>query len=164
MVADINEGSKGSDPTGLIALNDILYFAASDGNTDNVLDHGTELWRSDGTDSGTWMVKDINEGKQSSDPENFAVMDNILYFAASDGNTDNVLDHGTELWRSDGTDGNTWMVKDINEGKQSSDPGNLIVMGSVLYFSASDGDTDDVLDHGTECVGVAAEQMRIPGW
>ena len=64
------------------------------------------------------MVKDINEGKQSSDPESLVVMDSVLYFAASDGKTDNVLDHGTELWRSGGTDANTWMVKDINEGKQ----------------------------------------------
>ena len=32
----------------------VAYFAANDGI------HGEELWRSDGTVSGTYMVKDVN--------------------------------------------------------------------------------------------------------
>jgi ELWxxDGT repeat protein len=37
-----------------VRVGDTLYFAADDGS------HGTELWRTDGTRAGTWLVKDIN--------------------------------------------------------------------------------------------------------
>ena len=44
------------------ALNDsTLLFAADDGSG-----HGEELWESDGTASGTTMVKDINPGPAGS--------------------------------------------------------------------------------------------------
>jgi ELWxxDGT repeat protein len=38
-------------------INNIVYFGAFDGI------HGMELWRSDGTNAGTYMVKDINPGQ-----------------------------------------------------------------------------------------------------
>ena len=37
-------------------VGDTLFFAANDGV------HGTELWKSDGTEAGTVLVKDINPG------------------------------------------------------------------------------------------------------
>ena len=39
-----------------VVMNNELYFNANDGN------NGYELWKSDGTASGTVMVKDINIG------------------------------------------------------------------------------------------------------
>eukprot|EP00941_MAST-03F_sp_MAST-3F-sp1_P000382 g382.t1 len=51
---------------------------------------------------------------------------------------------GRELFRSDGTWDGTSRVKDIYEGEQSSDPRDLVVMGSKLYFSAA------TLDFGRE--------------
>src|SRR6202012_6225312 len=77
--------------------NNRVYFFADD----NV--HGAELWRSDGTDTGTVMVKDINTapGQGIIDLPNFpfgqfAVANNLLFFTADDGI------HGAELWRTDG--------------------------------------------------------------
>ena len=53
MVKDINSGSSSSSPADLTAVGNTLYFVANDGT------NGYELWKSDGTASGTVMVKDI---------------------------------------------------------------------------------------------------------
>src|SRR5438477_951107 len=45
-----------------LAMNATLYFSASDTT------HGNQLWKSDGTASGTSMVKDINAGTVGSVP------------------------------------------------------------------------------------------------
>lgn len=136
LVRDINpgEGSSSSDdgrPHGFAALNDeIVIFFADSGDT------GTELWRSDGTEAGTYMLKDIFPGKNSSFPQFgtlYEVVNGIFYFVANDDV------HGFELWRSDGTEPGTYMVKDINPGENASSIKELIGMGGTLYFRASDG-------------------------
>ena len=71
--------------------------------------NGYELWKSDGTASGTVMVKDINSGSSSSSPQPHSRWQHPL-FPAYDGT------NGDELWKSDGTASGTVMVKDINSG------------------------------------------------
>src|SRR4051794_20155289 len=53
-VADLNTNPVGSNPSGLVIINDMLYFAASDGV------HGSELWRTDGTN--LTRITDISYG------------------------------------------------------------------------------------------------------
>lgn len=65
-VAEINPGSDGSQPRGMIASGGTLFFGANDGVT------GVELWRSDGTEAGTVQVKDINPSGDSSPTPLFA--------------------------------------------------------------------------------------------
>ena len=110
MVKDINSGSGSSSPSHLAAVGNTLYFRATDGT------NGYELWKSDGTSSGTVMVKDIRSGSDSSSPYEFTGIGNTIYFAADDGT------NGTELWKSDGTASGTVMVKDIVSGSSSSNP------------------------------------------
>lgn len=129
-VKDINPGySCIDDLSDLKVINGTLFFSAIDST------HGYELWKSDGTESGTVMVKDINVGNKSSmrnynDKQPFSVIKNELYFYANDGV------HGFELWKSNGTESGTFMVKDLTLGSGSSYPSNFVVLNNTIYFSA----------------------------
>src|SRR5262249_4109716 len=115
-------------PHNLPNLNGTLYFVAQDA-------HGRELWKSDGTASGTVMVKDINPNSNSESINELTVFDGTLYFDANDGV------HGDELWKSDGTTAGTVMVADIRPGSAGSNPGGFIPFNGALYFSDSSGET-----------------------
>ena len=122
MLRDIKSGSLSSSPYFLTAVGNTLYFRATDGT------NGYELWKSDGTASGTVMVKDIYSGSLSSDPAFLTVVGSTLYFQANDGT------NGAELWKSDGTESGTVMVKNIRSGIVGSVPACLTAVGSTLYF------------------------------
>jgi len=107
------------------AIDGVLYFACNDGT------EGVELWRSDGTELGTRMVKDINPWGNSN-PRYLTVVNGVLFFQADDGVS------GVELWKSDGTEQGTVLVRDIYPAR-SSYPSHLICVGDLLYFQADDG-------------------------
>ena len=96
---------------------------------------GNELWRSDGTEAGTVLVKDIREGNKggiNSALEHAIVFNDILYFAAE---SDTSI--GEELWRSDGTETGTYMVKNISETNfPDSEPAQFVIYNNQLYFFA----------------------------
>jgi ELWxxDGT repeat protein len=94
---------------------------------------GNELWKTDGTESGTAIVKDINPGNASSSPFNLAVAANRLYLNATSPSI------GNELWTSDGTEAGTVLVEDIRPGAGSSGPSFLVGFDSQLLFAADDG-------------------------
>lgn len=130
LVKDINNITLPSAPQKLTAVNGILYFTADNGL------HGRELWRSDGTPDGTYLVKDIYADGPLS-PQQLTAVSPLLYFTANDGF------HGWELWRSDGTLTGTFMVKDIH-ATDTSAPSWLTNVNETLFFVADDG------LHGTE--------------
>jgi len=68
---------------------------------------GVELWTSDGTASGTAILKDINPSTNNADPRELVVVNGTLYFTANNGT------NGRELWQTDGTTAGTKRFKDI---------------------------------------------------
>jgi ELWxxDGT repeat protein len=93
-------------------------------------EHGFELWATDGTPGGTFLVKDILPGKGSSFPDSLTLAGGEVWFNASDGV------HGKDLWVSDGTPGGTRLALDLAPGPRSSSPQGLTPAGANLFFSA----------------------------
>ena len=126
-VADIQPGRTGAYPTELsVGPNGSLFFAATGPS-------GTELWKTDGTENGTRLLKDINTGTVTAhaSPNGFVEFRGKLYFTANDGQ------FGSELWSYDGAE--TRLEADIRPGEFGSAPKELTVVGDALYFSADDG-------------------------
>ena len=128
MVKDINPGTNNSFTyqSGFTAIGSTLYFSATDGT------NGLELWKSDGTNAGTIMVKDINLSS-SSGPKNLTNVNGTLFFTANNGI------NGRELWKSDGTEAGTLMIKDLNPSL-TDDIGLIYVLinfNGTLFFSAN---------------------------
>lgn len=150
MIKNIYAGSGGSLPSRFTVFNGKVYFSANDGYGTG--QHGTELWVTDGTESGTKMLKDIRPGIISSEPSFFAPMGGKLYFN-SYSNTD-----GNDLWVTDGTTAGTKLVKSIGGAGSDSKIGYIVGMGSELYFSVyqyANGEnlwTTDGTDAGTVMV------------
>ncbi len=134
MVTDVNPGalSQAGVLGGFAPFNSQTIFRADDGT------HGGELWVTDGTDIGTFLLKDINtvsfgpNNNSSIDLCQIAVLNNQFYFGANDGT------NGTELWVSDGTTNGTFMLKDIVAGSSGSDTKAFITFQNKVYFVAKD--------------------------
>ena len=84
----------------------------------------------DATDSGTRMVKDINPGMKGSSPNQFIVLDDRLYFIATDTS-------GNQLWTSDGTDTGTKKIQPINCTSKLGLYGNICAFNHSLFFPAT---------------------------
>ena len=125
--ATTNSVAASSSPANFIRFGSRIYFSAT--TTTN----GTELWSTDGTESGTALVADIVHGSFSSNPSRFVVVNGHLLFNAREPNT------GEELWTTDGTASGTHLLTDISSGSVGSSPGDRVVYHGQLIFAANDG-------------------------
>ncbi len=145
LVRDIRPGLADSNISYLSSVDGFALFQADDGSA-----AGAELWRSDGTAAGTFMVRDLHPAGDSH-PFGFTVLGDDAYFAARD-------DVGFELWRTDGTAAGTARVKDINPGPDDSIPLRLVAAGELLFFRATDALHDVELWRSD---GTAAGTVRV---
>jgi ELWxxDGT repeat protein len=126
---DIQIGATGSNPNQFVAgAPGTVYFVADDGI------HGSELWKSDGSRSGTVMVKDIFPGSSGSDPSALFNWNGTIYFGAI-----NKTSFQGELWKSDGTSTGTVLVKTLGVFRI---PNRFIKAGGQLYFSVGTSVTE----------------------
>ena len=128
LVKDLWSGNSGLNNSLLITIGDIVYF------TVNM--PGAQLWRSDGTEAGTYLVKLLNGGgfSNSTVRQLFNFNGNIVFDV-----DDNV--NGSELWISNGTTAGTTLVKDIRPGSLGSSPTDFFVFNNSLFFVAENGTT-----------------------
>jgi len=131
---DINTGAENSNPSSFASSGTLpVYFAAFTPLS------GRELWKSDGTVTGTALVKDINIGIRGSDPQYLIFFRNKLYFSADDGI------NGRQLWTYDPSSLVTQLMYSMRGGGGNSFPSYLTVMTSsndqqeYLLFTATDG-------------------------
>src|SRR5262249_44400637 len=104
-----------------LAKGDAIFFQARDD------DHGAELWRSDGTAEGTWLVKDVAEGRWGSEPQELTPALGLVYFHADGG-----LFNRDALFRTDGTEAGTIRLTNGGLGVQH------IITNTFLYFTFRD--------------------------
>jgi RHS repeat-associated protein len=132
LVRDIFQGDVSSDTGGLTAIGDWLFVTSYDFDAATSVTHGHELWVSDGTEDGTYLVGDIRSGPESSYPEQFTVLNGDLYFSADDGTT------GRQLWKASFDGGTeTWVTAQLTNADGLSDGvvSDLTVVGSELMFT-----------------------------
>lgn len=118
------------EPSQMTKVNNLIYFV------NNKICGGyscywKELWRSDGTAGGTFVVKYF---------KSVSIVNHIgstVFLAADE------YSHGLELWKTNGTLVTTSLIKDINPGTESSldyyENFSATVYNDRLYFSADDG-------------------------
>lgn len=107
----------------MVVIDDVLYFAARDGT------HGRELWRSDGTTAGTYLVVDLFPGESDSELRALTNIDGSLYFRADDGTS------GRQLWRSDGTAEGTTRATDLRHGVYRSNDLKLVGLDGFVFVA-----------------------------
>ena len=85
-------------PNNLHVYKNKIYFTGRDDL------HGIELFETDGTDTGTHLVKDMVPGIDGSKPTKSIIYNGLLYFSCLSG-------VAAGLWKSDGTSAGTVLVK-----------------------------------------------------
>ena len=119
---------------------------------------GDELWISDGTDAGTYMLANIVPEDESweynganyccgdfqgSSPTDLIKKGNQIWFTAKSN------EYGRELYRYNlgGIGGGLYLVKDVNSGAEGSNPLHLTSASGGVFFSADDGSVGQELHY-----------------
>ncbi|WP_430412764.1 T9SS type A sorting domain-containing protein [Kordia sp.] len=146
IIATNLNGGAGYSPESFYEFNGELYFSGF------ISGVGMELCKTDGTDAGTVLVKDIRTGASSGldfnsndDNQLFVEYNGELYFRAS-------TNSSIELWKTNGTESGTISVKNFEDATNGapifmSKPGKNIlgvVYNGLLYFAVNRGSESEL--------------------
>jgi len=139
-LGEVNVAHTNATPLFWTTFRNLAFFSATDGQTGP----GYQLWSCDGTNL-TRLSSFVSGGIYE------FVLNNTLYFTASDGIT------GYELWKYDGSA--VSQVADINPGYSDSLPEPIAAFNNTYMFQATDG------LHGTELwrLDALSNVFRITG-
>jgi len=129
LVRNISPGTRSTFMYNMTVVNNIIYFTTII-RSSNGTPIGFEVWRSDGSEMGTYIVKSMLNYSQ---PSFLRGVNNTLFFDTF--NDQNIF----ELWKSDGTDLGTTKVKEIGPQSAGSSSTNAAGAGNDLYFTVDDG-------------------------
>lgn len=129
----------------MIECGGLLYFSGVQGKYEDLGYMGEELWRSDGTPSGTTTI-DVLPGKGSSKPQYLTCVNDSIFFIAKGQNN-----YG--LWKSNGTSDTTSFLKKIEGTSAMESVGNKLISISLTNIWVSDGTPNgttklDILSNG----------------
>ena len=122
IVADLIPGPGSSDPLELTDFGGILFFTRLNATGER------ELWKSGGTAATTEQVS-TTTFSASGGISDLTAVNSALFFRA---------DFGSGLWVSDGTEGGTLKIKDVNAQ-------DLTVSNNTLFFNGTDAGGDSEL-------------------
>jgi ELWxxDGT repeat protein len=125
--ATIQGFAESSFPWGFAGVGDTALFSAQTGD-DSLGSAPSELWRSDGSEEGTWKIP----GPE--DAYHFTPALDAVFFQAS------TPEAGSELWISDGSATGTRMVADVQTGPEGSGPEEMTEAIGRVFFRAWDDD------------------------
>lgn len=114
----------GTLPTPMAECDGKLLFVC---NGDNGTAYGEELWESNGTESGTKLVRDIRVGPNGSNIGPLTTIENRVYFSATSNNSSD-----SAAWISDGTRDGTFRL--VDPGVSSANPGAFTSFNNGVYF------------------------------
>lgn len=133
-LTDINPGANPSTIAFITAYNNKLYFAGTNGNDTTAGNTGIELYSYDPANNTTSLVMDINPGYLPSNPFGLTVINNKLYFVASE------TMYGKELYEYDGN--TVTRLTDVNpgsaQGVYTSDHSYPTYFNGSIYFATND--------------------------
>jgi ELWxxDGT repeat protein len=120
LLKDINPGSASSNPDNLSAIGSTVYFSATDPA------HGREIWKTDGSVSGTMLFLDYLPGPSSyTDEDHFISTDGKILFTIP-----NPFDN--DLYSTDGTVAGT--VKLMDGASSGATLSGFIHYAGDVYF------------------------------
>ncbi|MCC7376190.1 MAG: hypothetical protein IT581_16145 [Verrucomicrobiales bacterium] len=123
----VNGSSESVDVSGIVAGDSIAYFQVKDAATGY-----RGLWRSDGTELGTWLIREGLDSQFKWNPRAALIAGTRLYFFDGPPN---------RLWSSDGTAEGTRPIGDFEFPENASQ--FLGAVGSRVIFSVYDANSSE---------------------
>jgi ELWxxDGT repeat protein len=135
-----------------VEANGLAFFTVDDGV------HGLELWRSDGTDAGTFLLRDICPGSCWGTVGGSAALGGALYFLAGAKG----LSYSSQLWKTDGTAVGTEQVLSLRVSNLIALPGNRLLLDA--YPAQGDGGESLWISDGTAAGTSAFAAVNTAGF